>query len=98
MKITDLFKKVEAFNEIANYAYVEKVCVRLLDHANSAVERCYNVKQFRRYIKKHHDKEVSKQVMQFDGWELNTPIAFAFAESESFTYSIRIVPRLDNNR
>ena len=93
MKITDLFKKIEAYNEIANYTYAKKASVILHDHNDNTVMKFYNVGQLRRYIKAYHDVETAKQIMRFEGWDFGTPFTFASSESETFTYSIRVVPR-----
>ena len=93
MRIAELFKKVDTYNEIAAMMYTKRASVILHDHTDNTVLKFYNVSQFRHYIKAYHDAEMAKQIMSFEGWDWNTAFDFDGGVSETFRYSVRIVSR-----
>ena len=70
MKIRDIFKKVEVYNEVAELMYSAKAEIKFGEDWHS--ERFDNYEDFRKYVRKEYITEVADKILKFEEWEIDS--------------------------
>ena len=69
MKMKDMFKKMETYNEVAEVMMVTKAKIQFGEKWHS--ERFDNFNDFKKYIRNEYIKEVADKILNFEGWEID---------------------------
>ena len=70
MKIRDIFKKVETYNEVAEIMQTTKAEVSFGEFYHS--ERFDNYEDFRKYVRREYITEFADKVLKFEEWEIDS--------------------------
>lgn len=93
MKIRDMFKKVEGYNELADVMNTEKAHIWFADvMAMGLIKNGENFKtyaEFRKYVRREYIKEVADFILNSDEFEMNSEKEFTHGFSTA-TYEVYI--------
>ena len=93
MKIRDLFKKVEVYNEVSEIMLTTKAEISFHQSFFSS-ERFDNYEDFRRYIRREYVTKTADEILKSDKWEFNEDneaeieIEFEGEKSKYFVYLV----------
>jgi hypothetical protein len=79
MKIKELFKKLEGYNELAELMNTEKAHIWFGDKLCTVItngDSFTDFSKFRKYVRKEYFKEVADFILNSDGWEFNQEVSF----------------------
>lgn len=81
MKMRDIFKKVEAYNEIADMMRTDKAQIYFADVMGtwSHGEHCKTYREFTKYVKDEYQKEIADKILKLDGWEIDGELEIEWA-------------------
>lgn len=73
MTLKEMFKKVEAYNEIADMMKTDKAQIYFHDCSGccSFGEHFTSFKELRKYIKNEYMPEIAEKLLEADNWELD---------------------------
>lgn len=76
MTLSKMFKKIEAYNEIAELMGTEKAQIYLADTTSCCVsgEHFKSFKDLRKYVMREYITEIAYQIINSDEWEINGEI------------------------
>ena len=92
MKIKDLFKKVETYNEVADLMHTNKAKIQFGEVFYS--ERFEHYNDFCKYVKREYIKEVAEKILSADNCEFDTEIEIEYGSdifAGSSKFSIELV-------
>lgn len=76
MKIKELFKKVEAYNEVAELMHTNKAKIQFGEVFYS--ERFEHYSDFCKYVKREYIKEVAEKILNADNVEFDSEIVIEY--------------------
>ena len=79
MKMKDMFKKVEAYNEIAELMHTSKAKIQFGEGLFSS-ERFENYSDFKKYVRHEYIKEVAEEILNAEEWEIDGELEIKFGE------------------
>lgn len=92
MKLKDIFRKVEAYNEIAEMMRTTKARIFFGD---IIFARCIggahfsSYKELSQFVRREFYPAVAKMVLEFDGWEIDEEHTFEF-ENRQLTFTVEL--------
>ena len=93
MTMKEMFKKVEAYNEMAEFMRTDKAVICYCDNCFTAA-RLESFDSFRKYIRREYVKEIADAVLKFSDWEFNKEITLEWTDCMGYTQDIRVTAEL----
>lgn len=91
MKIREMFKKVEAYNELAEIMNGEKAHVWFAEKSVITIGDAFkDYNEFRKYIRREYFKDVEDFVLNSDEWEINSEKTFTNNFGNEMTFEVYI--------
>ena len=90
MTMKEMFKKVEAYNEIAELMGTDKAKIVLIDIEEipyfTRVEGSFKTyKEFTKFVKDVYQKEVAENLIKSKDWEMDGEITFQWGRNKEYT-------------
>lgn len=91
MKIRDMFRKVEAYNEIAELMGTTKARIYFADMIGvcSIGEHFSSYSELSKYVRHEFYPAVARMVLEFDGWEMDKEHEFEF-DGRTLTFAVQL--------
>ena len=92
MKMKEMFKKVETYNEIAELMNTHKAKIQFGEKFHS--ERFVNFSEFKKYIHSEYIDEVAEKILKSEEWEIDGEVEIKWGEgmfSGASTYFVELV-------
>lgn len=92
MKIKDVFKKVEGFNELAELMNADKAVVWFADKIGPITDghSISSYETFRKHIRKEYFKDVADFILNDDGWEINSEREYINVHGRTMEFELYI--------
>jgi hypothetical protein len=93
MRIKEMFKKVDGYNELAEVMNTEKAHVWFADKICSSItdgESFTEYGEFRKYIRREYFKDVADFILNSDVWEMNGETDFTSKTGRVLTFELCI--------
>ena len=73
MTMKEMFKKIEAYNEIAEMMKTDKAQIYFanVEGTWSSGEHCKTYREFTKYVRYEYHKEIADKILKADGWEID---------------------------
>ena len=78
MKMKEMFKKVETYNEIAEMMMTHKAKIQFCEWLYT--ERFEKYSDFSKWIRREYIKEVADQILNSDAWEIDEELEIHYGE------------------
>jgi len=78
MKMRDMFKKIDAYNEIAELMHTPKAKIAFGEKFHS--ERFGNFSEFKKYVCNEYIDEVAEKILKSEDWEIDGELKIQFGE------------------
>ena len=88
MKMKDMFKKVETYNEIAEIMLTQKA--KIIFGEKWYHEEFKNYDDFKKYVRHEYIKEVADKILNSEDWEIDGTLEIPWSDGTS-TYFAEIV-------
>lgn len=82
MTMRELFKKIDAYNEIAHMMGTDKARIYFYDISDGISlggERFDDYGIFRKYVKSEYQKEIADKILKADCWDFDKDFTFEWA-------------------
>ena len=91
MKIREMFKKVEAYNELAEIMNGGKAHVWFAEKSVITIGDAFkDYNEFRKYIRREYFKDVEDFILNSDEWEINSEKTFTNNFGNEMTFEVYI--------
>ena len=80
MTLREMFKKVEAYNEIAVLMRTQEAKISFVDRGCHFGEDFEDFKSLNKYVKTEYIKELAELVLKSDEWEFDKEINFVWTD------------------
>lgn len=80
MTMKEMFKKIEAYNDIADLMRSTKAKISLEDGDGCCRQmgRFSNYEEFSKFVKHEYIKEVADKLLKYDNWDVDKEITFSW--------------------
>lgn len=93
MKIKEMFKKVEGYNELAEVMNAEKAHIWFADKLCCSLtdgDSFTDYSEFRKYVRREYVKDVADFILNSDEWEMNSEADYTSNSGRVLTFEIYI--------
>ena len=93
MKIKEMFKKVEGYNELAEVIGTEKAHIWFADKICESItdgESFTDYNEFRKYVRREYLKDIADFILNSDEWEMNGEVEYTRSTGRVLTFELYI--------
>lgn len=90
MTVREIFKKVDAYNEVAEIMGTDKAIVKVAGFSFSCLDEFENFKDFRAYLKREIIDTLANAVLACDEFENDKPVTITYTDIFGDAYSTNI--------
>jgi len=85
MKMKDMFKKIETYNEIAEIMLTQKAKIMFGEKWCYETFNSYN--EFKKYVRNEYIKEVADMILNSEDWEIDDEVEIVWSDGTSKFFS-----------